>query len=588
MNYRRIGFVVSFSVLLLVFAVHPGKSAANSPELKFDHNHTFSEVVAYLNGVTKAYPKITKLHTIGKSYLGKDLLVLEITNQTNGNALEKPGYWIDGNLHSSEVMGAEVCLKTIDTLVTQYGKDPFITDLVDTRTVYIMPKLNPDGSDHYLTKPDGMRSSVRPYDSDRDGLLDEDPPEDLNGDGHITLMRIKDEQGSMRTSSEDPRLMVRRQEGEKGEWRIYSEGIDNDKDGRFNEDGVGGLDINRNWPSRWQQEWIQRGAGPYPLSEPETRAVAEFLFSHRNVTGVINHHMAGNFVYRPPTNRNFDPITGEEIEMDRQDEAYFQIFGNKYREIINKQPVRKVLGRGAPPREGAIWGVMIGWAYDHYGVFSWVPEMGSFNPYCDYDKNGRATELERLRWNDEELGGKIFVDWRPYDHPQLGKVEIGGFVRKLYDPKSKTYTNLMCYPGSVFEDFLNKHTQWNLYLAARSPYIRITGVEVASFEAGFFKVTAKIQNQGFLPTNVTQQAIRNRTAKTVKVNLTLNGARLIMGKENVDLGHLPGNSVRSSSPVQTVEWMVQASEKKAPTAVIKALSEKGGTHTIEITLKKKK
>lgn len=588
MNYRRLGFVVSFSALLLVFAVHSGESAAKSPELKFDHNHTFSEVAAYLDSVTKAYPKITKLHNIGKSYLGKDLLVLEITNHTNGEALEKPGYWIDGNLHSSEVMGAEVCLKTIDTLVTQYGKDPFITDLVDTRTVYIMPKLNPDGSDHYLTKPDGMRSSVRPHDADRDGLLDEDPPEDLNGDGNITMMRIKDEQGPMKTSSEDSRLMVRRTEEEKGEWRIYSEGIDNDKDGRFNEDGVGGLDINRNWPSRWQQEWIQRGAGPYPLSEPETRAVAEFLFSHSNVTGLINHHMAGNFVYRPPTNRNYDPITGEEVEMNRQDEAFFQVFGNKYREIINKQPVRKVLGRGGPPREGAIWGVMIGWAYDHLGVFSWVPEMGSLNPYCDYDKSGRVTEFERLRWNDEELGGKIFVGWTPYDHPQLGKVEIGGFVRKLYDPKSKTYTNLMCYPGPVFEDFLTKHTEWNLYLASRSPSVRISGVKVSSFEAGFFKVTAKIQNQGFLPTNVTQQAVRNRTAKTVKATITLNGAKLIMGKENVDLGHLPGHTVRSSSPVQTVEWMVQASGKKAPTAVIKAVSEKGGTHTIEITLKKKK
>jgi len=298
--------------------------------------------------------------------------------------------------------------------------------------------------------------------------------------------------------------------------------------------------------------------------------------------------MAGNFVYRPPTNRNFDPITGEEAEMDRQDEAIFQAFGNKYREILNKQPVRTVLGRGAPPREGAIWGVMIGWAYDHYGVFSWVPEMGSLNPYCDYDKSGRATELERLRWNDEEVGGMIFVNWTPYDHPQLGKVEIGGFVRKLYDPKSKTYTNLMCYPGPVFEDFLAKHTKWNLYLASRSPYVRISGVEVSSFEAGFFKVTATIQNQGFLPTNVTQQAMRNRTAKTVKATITLNGAKLIMGKESVDLGHLPGHTMRSSSPVQTVEWMVQASGKKVPTAVIKAVSEKGGTHTIEITLKKKK
>ena len=578
-------FTIPVFFLLTAFVSVSLIGAARVPELTFDHNYTYKEVVAYLNGVVKAYPKITKLHTIGKSYLGKDLLVLEVTNHATGKALEKPGYWIDGNLHASEVMGAAVCLKTIDTLVRQYGKDPFITKLVDTRTVYIMPKLNPDGSDHYLTKPDGMRSSVRPHDADRDGLLDEDPSEDLNGDGNITMMRVKDETGSMRTSPDDPRLMVRRNEEEKGEWRVYSEGIDNDKDGRFNEDGVGGLDINRNWPAQWQQEWLQRGSGRFPLSEPETRAVAEFLLSHRNVTGLINHHMAGNFVYRPPNNRHFNPITGEEEEMAPQDEAIYQVFGNKYSEILNNQPVRKVLGRGGPPRRGAIWGVMIGWAYDHYGVFSWVPEMGSLAPFCDYDKNGRASELERLRWNDEEMGGKIFVDWKPYDHPQLGKVEIGGFVRKLYNPKYKSYTSLMCYPSPAYNDFLVKHTKWNLYLVSKSPYVQIVSVEATPRDAGYIKITAKIQNQGFLPTNVTQQAVRNRTAKTVKAILTLSGAKIIMGKEKVDLGHLPGHTVRSSSPIQTVEWMVKATSRKAPTAVIKAVSEKGGTDTKKLILR---
>ena len=250
--------------------------------------------------------------------------------------------------------------------------------------------------------------------------------------------------------------------------------------------------------------------------------------------------------------------------------------------------MRKVLGRGDPPRRGAIWGVMIGWAFDHYGVFSWVPEMGSYQPFCDYDKNGKATEIERLRWNSEELGGKIFVDWKPYNHPQLGKVEIGGFVRKLYNPKYKTYTNLMCYPGPVFEDFLVKHTKWNLYLVSMSPYVRIIDVEVTPGEAGYFKIAAKIQNQGFLPTNVTQQAVRNRSAKTVKATISLAGATLVMGKERVDVGHLRGHTPRSSSPVQIVEWMVKASGKKAPTAVIKAISEKGGTHTKKLILTRKR
>ena len=586
MNSRILCLVIPLSFLLMAFIGTSRDVATTAPELKFDHNHTYSEVVAYLQGVTKAYPNITRLHNIGKSYMGKDLLVLEITNRATGDALEKPGYWMDGNLHAGEVFGAEICLKTIDTLVTQYGIDPFITELVDTRTVYIMPKLNPDGSDYYLTNPDSMRSSVRPHDSDGDGLLDEDPPEDLNGDHHITQMRIRDELGPMKTSPEDPRLMVPRKEDEKGEWRVYSEGIDNDNDGRFNEDGVGGLDINRNWPSQWQQEWVQRGAGPYPLSEPETRAVAEFLLSHRNITGVINHHMAGNFVYRPPCNNHFNPVTGEEERFAPEDEAIYQVFGRKYNEIINNQPVRVVYGRGGPPRFGAIWGVMIDWAFDHYGVFSWVPEVGQYP--CDYDKDGRVTQLERLRWNDTEMGGKIFIEWKPYNHPQLGQVEIGGFIRKLYNPAYKSYTNLMCYPGPVYEDFLAKHTKWNLYLISMSPYVRITNVEVTPGESGYFKIVASIQNRGFLPTNITQQAIRNKTAKTVKVTISLTGAILAVGKAKVDLGHLTGNTPRSPSPTNTVEWMVKATGKAAPTVVIKAISEKGGTDTKKLTLAVKK
>lgn len=596
MNKKKFGRVSVIFFLLLFLVESLFMNAASIPKLKFDHNYTFSEVVAYLQEVIKAKPDLTKLHNIGKSYLGKDLLVLEITNQEKGKALEKPGFWIDGNLHSSEVFGADLCLKIIETLVTQYGKDPFITNLVDTRKIYIMPKFNPDGSDHYLTKPDSMRSSVRPYDDDGDSLLDEDPPEDLNGDGYITLMRVRDEMGEWKTSPDDPRLMVRRKEDEKGEWRVYSEGIDNDGDGLFNEDGVGGLDINRNWPANWQQDYMQRGAGPYALSEPETRAVAEFLLAHRNVTGIVNYHMSGNFVFRPPCKPDIDPVTGEIIPFPREDEEIYQIFGRKYSEIVNNEEVVvSYYARNAPPpRYNALFGMFYDWGLTHYGVISWVPEFGSLVPYCDYDRDGRVTELEKLRWNDEEMNGKIFVNWEPYNHPQLGKVEIGGFINKMYDPIYKSYINLMCYPGKVYADSLTKHTKWNLYLVSMSPYVRITEVKVIAGESGYYKIVASVQNQGFLPTYITQYALRNQTAKTVQAKISLTGATLVLGNENIDLGHLSGNLhtgrarfVRGNqaNSSKTAEWMVKATGKVTPTAVIKAISEKGGTDTKKLTLK---
>jgi murein tripeptide amidase MpaA len=568
-------------MMMVFLAAFPG-TAASIDKLRFDHNYTNSEVVAYLEEVTRSFPNITKLHHVGKSYLGKDLFILEITNQEIGDALEKPGYWLSANIHAGEVFGPAICLKTIETMVTQYGKDPLITNLVDTRTAYIMPKINPDGSDYYLTKPDGM-SHGRPYDSDRDGLLDEDPPEDLNKDRNITLMRVRDELGEWKTSPEDPRLMVRRKEDEKGQWRVYSEGIDNDEDGRFNEDGAGGLNINRNLPAMWQAEWYQRGSGLYPLSEPETRAVVDFLFSHRNVAGFQDLHMSGNFLYIPPTNLRINPVTGLEDPLPPEDLALYETFGAKYSEMLNNQTIRVAYN---PPR-GLRFGVMIDWGLDQFGVISYTPEVGSYQAFCDYDKDGTATEVERLRWNDTEMGGKVFVDWQPYDHPQLGEVEIGGFIRKIWSPTHETYINLLCYPGPVYEDFLEKHTKWNFYLMSMSPLVRITDVDVASEESGYFKIVTSIQNQGFLPTNATQLAIRHKIAKTVKATISTNGATLVLGKETVDLGHLPGNTPRSSSPIKTAEWMVKATGPGTPTVIIKAVSEKGGTDTRKVILAEK-
>jgi hypothetical protein len=261
--------------------------------------------------------------------------------------------------------------------------------------------------------------------------------------------------------------------------------------------------------------------------------------------------------------------------MSPADESAFTFFGNKYTEILYEQRVTPVFGRGGPPRYGAIWGVMIGWAYDHYGVFSWVPEMGSYAPFADYDDDGNASQEERLQWNDTEMDGKIFVDWTPYDHPQLGQVEIGGFVSKLYDPDRGSYTSVMCTPGSVFEEFLAKHAEWNLWMASMSPYVQVTEVTMAPEESGFARITAKVQNQGYLPTNVTDQAIRNETAKPVKVSISLDGAELVFGDQTMDVGHLAGNR---AEPV-TVEWMIRATGSGQPSVVVTAVSEKGGTNS---------
>ena len=171
--------------------------------------------------------------------------------------------------------------------------DPEITRLVDTKTIYARPMNNPDGSSLYHLTAQTLRSTVRPNDTDGDGLLDEDAGEDLDGDGFIRQMRrfVSKGKGNTIKDPKDPKgRAMRRVRDDEGDYEVHSEGVDSDGDGRYNEDGIGGLDLHRNYPENWRpmreetgRGQTQGGAGEYPLSEPETRAVFLFLMTHPNV-----------------------------------------------------------------------------------------------------------------------------------------------------------------------------------------------------------------------------------------------------------------------------------------------------------------
>ena len=575
-------------ILLMYYPIHAGQAQ----EIKFDHIHTYTETAAYLERVVQAYPKLTKLHKIGKSYLGKDLLVLEITNQEMGAGLDKPGYWIDGCMHSEEAAGGEISIHTIHTLVTQYGKDPLITKILDTKTFFIMPKLNPDGSEYAITKPGGMRSVVRPFDDDGDGLVDEDPAEDINGDGNITMMRVRDDNGTMKTSPEDPRLMIPAAQGVdpaewKGEWRVLQEGIDNDNDGKINEDGIGGIDINRNFPEQWQPAPISFNPGPYPLSEQESRAVADFLLGLTNLTGSINYHQSGNVAVFPPSNLRMNPMNGDKIRQPYEDELMYKRLGRKCVELNDTVKIQVFKIHGASPAtwHGSIWGVYVDWIYYRLGIFSWIFEFG-INPGAKEIFPSMGKPLDRLHWSDENMDGTLFIDWTPFDHPTLGKVELGGFLWKIYDEKYRTYTCVQCLPGPGWEKVLDNHTKWHLFLIEQSPLVRITDVKVRPGESDYYTIEVDVRNIGNLPTYVTKQSLLGEFAKTVKATISLTNAELVSGGKTVDLGHLEGSSSRQDNHIGKVEWVVKAKGNGKSTAVIKAISEKGGTHTKEITLTK--
>ena len=296
--------------------------------MDFSHYHTYGEVTAFLRQWAADYPNLVDLYSVGKTFEDRDIWQITITNKATGKDTDKPAMFIEGNRHSGEVTAAESALWFAWHILTGYGHDPALTKLVDTKALYVRVKNNPDGSELYLNTAQSNRSTVRPYDDDRDTLLDEDPPEDLDGDGLILQVRKKVEpgKGTMTIDPADPsgRLMMRAPAG-KGDYIVSAEGIDNDADGRTNEDGIGGLDLHRNYPENWRpmpgldatgRGYTQGGAGAYPLSEPETRAVFTFLLEHPNVSvGQTMDTTVPMLLHGPSTSRMSESMFPEDMKI---------------------------------------------------------------------------------------------------------------------------------------------------------------------------------------------------------------------------------------------------------------------------------
>lgn len=548
---------------LVLLGLHVGSLLAQGEDPRnpsWSTYHSTERAYALLDGWAREFPQLTRLYSIGETLEGTPLLVLEITNKETGEAGEKPGYYYDGNIHSGELAGAEVALHFAWHVLSNYGVDPRVTRLVDTRTLYVRPKFNPDGADIALTTEQNLRSTPRPYDEDRDGLLDEDPGNDLDGDGSITQMRVRSATGRWKVSAADPRLMERRAEDdlEVEFYELYSEGLDDDGDGRLNEDGLGGIDMNRNFPRNWGLEFEQRGAGPFPLSEPETRATLEFFNAHRNITGVFHGHTAGGFLYRLPSTTSWD-------EFDRADQNLILELSRKYEATTGQRAVPSY----SDPRVHR-YGTLISWAYWNFGVVGFVPEFwGGFGR--DYDGDGAITEAERHRWNEEELDGDGFAAWTPYDHPQLGPVEIGGWRRKF------TAQNP---PPHLLKGELELYVGWMLWLAEISPRIVLKDVEAAPLGSGLFKLTATVENEGYLPTYITRRALAAEVAVPVRVRVELSQAELVVGELRAGIGHLAGardarGGAGTAATRRTIEYVVRASGTD-PQVLITVRSEKGG------------
>lgn len=521
----------------------------------------YDEMTALLKELVQRYPTLCKLEEIGRSAQGRVVWGVTLTNQATGPDSEKPGYLIDANTHAGEVTGGAAALYSIHWLLTQYGVNPQATEILDTRAFYAVPRIAVDGVETYLTTPHYLRSSPKLY------PLSEEPPgfypEDVNGDGHILQMRFVHPDGDWKVDAEDPRLMIkRRPEDREGTfYKVFSEGLLKGWDGKALPPVVRrfGMDFNRNYPAFWNPEGKQPGAGAYPLSEPETRALANFLLARPNIGAYVAYHTTGCVLLRPPSNGGDDKINTPDLEtFKRIGELCVRETGYTCKSTYDAfgYPGQEALVKGADD-----------WAYEHYGVQAYTFELWSLDVRAganSYNKIGvkgllklseeelQADERKRLKWVDENLApGQGFIPWTPFEHPQLGPVEIGGWEMKrcLQNPPE----------GPLLVEEITKCAAFTFKHALALPKLAVE-LKAEPLGKGLYKLSARVRNEGGLSTNITQQALTMKTARPIQVQLS-GPVKVLSGKERQEVGHLEGwimSGGRAARDSVWVDWVVSA------------------------------
>ena len=496
---------------------------------------------------------------------------------------------MDGNIHAIELSPSSVCLYLLQTLVKGYGTHPDITRCLDTRAFYICPRVNPDGAELALAdQPKFLRSSTRPYPYDEEpisGLV----MEDMDGDGRILLMRIPDANGAWKICPEEPRLLVQRDPTETGGnyYRLLPEGRIENYDGvlidvpRPKE----GLDLNRNFPFLWRTESEQQGAGSYPTSEPEVRSLVQFITNHPNITGAISFHTSGGLLLRP-----YGHASDEELPVN--DLRTYKRIGEKGTELTGYPAISVFHEFRYDPKE-IVTGAFDDWAYEQQGVFGWTVEVWSLQRQAGitqykhidwYREHPLEDDLKLLHWSDLQLGGKGYIDWYTFNHPQLGPVELGGW-NAMY-----AWSNP---PPEFLEQEISRFPDWLVWHLLISPRLEIYEASAFPLSEGSYRVRLVVHNTGWLPTYVTQKALEKKLVRGCLCEIELpEGATLEMGKQREKLGQLEGRVYKSCAPTRRqsdptqdrakVEWVVRANA--GSTVKLLARHDRAGVVRAEVML----
>jgi len=509
-------------ILFFYFTMNGTAQEVGVP-LRFDHYYTYGQVVEALEALHAAYPRLTTLDLVGYSEENRAIYAITITNPETGDHLSKPGVYVDGNIHGNEIQAGEVCLYLANMLLTKYGENERITSLVDEKSFYILPSVNVDGRYHFFedaNTPSTNRSLRRPKDDDRDGLFDEDPYDDLDGDGNICEMRKKDPNGTHRTDPFDPRLMIRVQPGEQGEYVLLGrEGIDNDGDGSLNEDAEGYVDPNRNWGYSWQPNYVQRGAGYYPFSGTGIKAISEYMLARPNIMVVWAFHNSGGMFLRGPSTQDAGEFSREDIRVYDYIGENSEKITPGYRYLVIWKDLY------------ATYGDSNEWANHMLGSYSLVGELfqsqsetyalneDQVKPGARSPQQGAEdTNHQRLKFNDHVAQGELYKPWTPFTHPDYGEIELGGWVKM---------SSRLPHPF-MLQDLVHRNASAVIFSAEQTPEVELQLFRKEEIKKGLYKVRIRLVNSNAIPT-LSYMALKDNLLRKDLLTVTGNDATVVTG-----------------------------------------------------------
>ena len=555
---------------------------------RYDHYFKYDEISQVLAYFAEKYPSLCSVEVNCVTEKGRNQYAVTLTNKETGDALSKPGWYLDGNIHAGEVTSSMTAMYTIDWLLTNYDSDEKAGYVLDTMTIYVIPRITPDGAETYLTTPYSLRSADRDYLPEKGGIREED----LDGDGVIRMMRIPTKYGAWKKDPEDPDSMKLREPSDiEGEfYDIYPEGYleETDDINLKMKKSSWGLDFNRNFPLGWFPESRQPGAGKYPLSNPETKAVCDFVLAHPNIGGAAAGHTSGGIILYPPGTRPAKSASHHDIkafkeiaEMGKQELGYTPM--NIFDSFMSDQ-------------ENYSSGALDDWFYQSQGIPAYTMEFWDLNsragvPFewgAAMKEETPAKKLERfsacMKWVRENAP-QYYSPWTEYEHPSFGKVELGGFNYKF------THQNP---PENMLVTECGNDCRFNIRFALAMPKLEIASLTKEKVADGIWKMTAVTGNTGYLPTNLTDEAVTLKVNKPAEI--TISADDIVSGHKTEILGDLAGwsrtdtgtdfygniSTYANAKAKKKTSWIIRAEEGAVITVTAK--QEKAGTASASVRL----